>query len=103
MIPGAVESAFFRISALLAQVLSQAPPGSEGASGKGQMSFAPAGEHKADFQPYIFLAYGLVCVFLLLFTLWTHLETRQLGGKIEYLKDRFRRAHPETLDEPASS
>ncbi len=103
MISGVVESAFLGISVLFVQVLSQAAPGIDRVAGKEQMSFAPAGEHKADFQPYIFLAYGLVCVFLLLFTLWTHLETRHLGGKIEYLRDRFRRAHPKTLDDPASS
>jgi hypothetical protein len=52
----------------------------------------------ANFQPYIFWAYGLACLLLFLFTLFTVRETSELQRKIEYLKERLRRAHPEAMD-----
>lgn len=57
---------------------------------------APRG---ADFQPYIFWAYGLACLLIFLFTLWTLSQLKQVGEKLEYLKERVRRAHPEVLGE----
>ena len=48
-----------------------------------------------DFQPYIFWAYGLACLLLFVFTLWTLTETRRLGKHLRYLKERFEHARPE--------
>ena len=51
----------------------------------------------ATFQAYIFWSYGLVCILLLGFTLWTYSEARSLGARVDYLKERFRKAHPDAL------
>ena len=53
----------------------------------------------ASFQAYIFWSYGLVCLLLLGFTLWTYSEARSLGARVDYLKERFRKAHPDALGE----
>lgn len=98
MISELLYGAFQGAGWLLAQAGGQAPGGG-GLDAKGNMAFVEAAP-RADFQPYIFWAYSLVCVLLFLFTLWTMVETKQLGQKIEYLKDRFRHAHPGALEDP---
>ena len=60
---------------------------------------AAAAPGRADFQPYIFWAYGLACLLILLFTLWTLAETRKVGEKLEYLKERLSLARPDALGE----
>lgn len=80
-------------------VLAQAAPEPEGASAATAMTTMQAATgHEPNFQPYVFLAYGLACLLLLMFSVWTFLETKQLQRKTEYLKERFLRAHPDTLD-----
>jgi hypothetical protein len=49
----------------------------------------------ADFQPYIFWAYGLACALLFLFMLWTLAQARRTRARIDYLEDRLRRAYPD--------
>jgi hypothetical protein len=49
---------------------------------------------RPDFQAYIFLAYGLACLLLLGFTLWTTSQVKKLEERLEYLTDRFQKAHP---------
>ena len=57
---------------------------------------APApSQHEPNFQAYIFYAYGFVCALLFLFTLWTLIETWKVSKRIDYLTERFERAHPE--------
>ena len=77
--------------------MSTALAQSEEAAGMTKMQAAT--EHQANFQPYIFLAYGLACLLLLIFSIWTFLETKKLERKLEYLKERFLRAHPDALDD----
>jgi hypothetical protein len=55
----------------------------------------PAVEIEPNFQPYIFWAYGLVCALLFLFNLWTFVETKRLGERAEYLKERLASADRE--------
>jgi hypothetical protein len=102
MIPETIQFLLFQAAFALSQVNGQvgAPPAPGGGAldAKGNMSFVAAAP-RADFQPYIFWAYSLVCVLLFLFTLWTLVETKKLRGKIEYLRDRFRRAHPGALED----
>ena len=43
----------------------------------------------SNFQPYVFWAYGLVCVLLCLFSVWTVLQVRSLGERVHDLKTRF--------------
>jgi heme exporter protein D len=57
-------------------------------------ALAPAGR-QPNFQPYIFWAYGLACVTILLFTLWTLWQNRQIQGRLDALEERFRQARPE--------
>jgi hypothetical protein len=49
------------------------------------MVMAPVQDHVADFQPYIFWAYGIACLLLFLFTLWTLLQLRRVEEKVDYL------------------
>jgi hypothetical protein len=80
---------FVSIATVLAQGngTAEQPPAAqvEGAQGANPTS---------NFQPYVFWAYGVVCGLIFLFTLWTVWEARRLERKIEYLDERFRRAHP---------
>ena len=66
------------------------------------MPFVAGSSPTTNFQPYIFWAYGLACGLLFLFTLWTIVQTKQLEEKIAYLKERFRRAHPDLLEDNPS-
>ena len=69
------------------------------AGGPGATGPVAAAPIRAAFQPYIFWAYGLACALIFFFTLWTLGETKRLGARLEYLKDRFRKAHPGALDD----
>ena len=48
-----------------------------------------------DYQPYIFWAYAVVCVLLLIFTLWSVLQLSDLGRKVDDLTKRFDEANPQ--------
>ena len=64
----------------------------------GELS-APIEGVESDFQPYIFWAYGLAFVVLFAFTAWGIAQTNRAAQRIEYLRERFREAHPGVLDE----
>ncbi len=53
-----------------------------------------AEETQSNFQPFIFWAYGLVCLLLLLFSAWTVTQVRGLNQRIHHLKSRFEESHP---------
>ena len=38
-----------------------------------------------DFKPYIFWAYGLACLLIFLFILWTLSQLRRVEEKVEHL------------------
>ena len=59
---------------------------------------APIDGVQADFQPYIFWAYGLAFVVLFAFTAWGIAQTKRAAERIEYLRERFREAHPGVVD-----
>lgn len=61
---------------------------------KANMAMQGIDRPRPDFQPYIFLAYGLACLLLLGFTLWTASQVRKLEQRLEYLTERFQKAHP---------
>jgi|RhiMethySRZTD1v2_1073278.scaffolds.fasta_scaffold09772_10 hypothetical protein len=85
-----------------AQLLLQAGPGTAAESSPAPVplrELVAAPGPRADFQPYIFWAYGLACLFLLLFTLWTSAQSRGVARKLHYLRGRFRDAHPGTLED----
>lgn len=50
---------------------------------------APPTSPPPNFQPYIFWAYALVCIFLFIFTLWSVVQTRRIGNQVEWLKRRL--------------
>ena len=52
------------------------------AQGEGPIKFA-AEESQSNFQPFIFWAYGLACLLLLLFSAWTVTQVR--GDRERYL------------------
>ncbi len=52
-----------------------------------------------SFQAYIFWAYGLTCVLIALFTAWTIVQNVNIAERVQYLKDRLERAHPEAIDD----
>lgn len=85
----------------IAELLAQ-QPAAPGGGPAGDMTVTGTGAPRADFQPYIFWAYGGVCLLLFAFTLWTTLQSRQVAGRLTYLKGRFAEAHPgearESLD-----
>ena len=81
---------------LMLALLGFAWPGLPAAEGVPSAAGAPP---SAAFQPYIFWAYGLACLLIFLFTLWTLAETRKVGEKLEYLKERLSLARPEALGE----
>jgi len=73
-----------------AQEAARGPaPGAEAVAkpgaGDGQMVMAPVEGHVPDFKPYIFWAYGLACLLLFLFILWTLSQLRRVEGKVDYL------------------
>ena len=53
-----------------------------------------AEESQSDFKPFIFWAYGLACLLLLLFSVWTVTQVRGLDQRIHHLKSRFDESHP---------
>jgi hypothetical protein len=91
MIFGALSVVIWETVASLGQAGGQAAPGGGNLDAKGGMVFA-GGAPRANFQPYIFWAYSLACVLLFLFTLWTLVETKQLGKRISTRGSL--RAHP---------
>ncbi len=54
-----------------------------------------AEESQSNFQPFIFWAYGLACLLLLLFSAWTVMQVRGLDQRIQHLKSRFDEGHPD--------
>ena len=63
------------------------------AQGEGPIKFA-AEESQSNFQPFIFWAYGLACLLLLLFSAWTVTQVRGLDQRIQHLKSRFEESQP---------
>jgi len=53
--------------------------------GSGGMVMTPAEGHVPDFKPYIFWAYGLACILIFLFILWTLSQLRRVEEKVEHL------------------
>ncbi|HVR75149.1 MAG TPA: hypothetical protein VMT52_12485 [Planctomycetota bacterium] len=68
--------------------LAQAP------ADKTNMAMQGVESPRPDFQTYIFLAYGLACILLLGFTLWSASQVRKLEQRLDYLTERFQKAHP---------
>ena len=66
-----------------------AGPGAGAAAGPGdgggQMVMAPVEGHVPDFKPYIFWAYGLACLLIFLFILWTLSQLRRVEEKLDHL------------------
>lgn len=52
--------------------------------------------HEANFQPYVFWAYGLVCALIFAFTLWTAKQSRGLDERIRNLEERLHQVQPES-------
>ena len=63
------------------------------AQNEGPMKLVPE-ETQSNFQPFIFWAYGLACLLLLLFSAWTVMQVRGLDQRIHHLKSRFEEKHP---------
>lgn len=70
-----------------------------GATANGDAA-SPAGPAPANFQPYIFWAYGMVCALLGGFWMLSAWQSRGLRERLRHLEERFRRAHPETGASP---
>jgi hypothetical protein len=51
---------------------------------RGQMVMRPL-DRDPDFKPYIFWAYGLACLIIFLFILWTLSQLRRVEEKVEHL------------------
>ncbi len=83
----------------LAQSSPPPQPGAPVEGAKVVTGFTTGVARDPNFQPYIFWAYGAACLLLFLFTLWTFAESRGLGARIEYLKSRFKEAHPKEAEE----
>jgi hypothetical protein len=49
------------------------------------MVMAPVAGPTPDFKPYIFWAYGLACLLIFLFILWTLSQLRRVEEKVEHL------------------
>ncbi len=47
-------------------------------------------EHVPDYQPYIFWAYGLACLLLFLFMVFTVVQIRSLSANVQRLEERLR-------------
>jgi len=56
-----------------------------------------------DFSTYLFVAYGLTCALLCVFTLWTATQTRNLEKSARYLHERFDRGYSEDRTAPETS
>ena len=52
--------------------------------------------HEANFQPYVFWAYGLACALLFIFTVWTAQHGRRLEERIRNLEERLQEARRTT-------
>jgi hypothetical protein len=63
----------------------------EAAAGAGGAAARPP-----DFQPYIFWAYGIACSLILLFTLWTMVQTRAVEKRLLGLEGRLQAAGRDT-------
>ena len=50
-------------------------------------------DQPADYQPYIFWAYACVCLLLFIFTLWSVIQLRAVGRKVDDLTKRYDEAH----------
>ena len=48
-----------------------------------------------DFRAHVWVAYALVLVLLGLFTVWTLYKVRGLGHRVDHLRERFEKKHPE--------
>ena len=63
------------------------------ASDDSLMGMKPVASAEApDFTTELFWAYGLTCVALFAFTMWTIIQAKNLGRRAEYLRERFDRA-----------
>lgn len=67
-----------------------------GAQGAGEAKANGVVVPAANFQPYVFWAYGLACGLIFLFTLWTHQQSRQVQERVRNLEARLDDTHPET-------
>ena len=59
-----------------------------------------------DFQRYVFVAYGAVCLLLFLFSLWAINQSRRLEERVDHLEERFAASSAESQpekDQPADS
>lgn len=83
---------------LLVEILAaQEGTGADGRGGEEVLKMA-GGEItgvEADFQAYVFWAYGFVCILLFLLTLYTIRQGRAAERRLEYLRERFENAFPE--------
>lgn len=57
--------------------------------------FVQTANQEPAYQPYVFWAYACVCTFLLIFTLWSVLQLRDVGRKVDDLTKRFDEANPQ--------
>ncbi len=69
-------------------------------SDEGPMKMVAEGP-QSNFQPFIFWAYGLACLLLLLFTAWTVMQVRALDQRVEQLKSRFEDRQSRRIDAAA--
>lgn len=88
--------------ASLAQAVTPPAPGGPAEAPRVVTGFTAGLTREPNFQPYIFWAYGAACALLFLFTLWTFAQAKGLQSRIEYLKSRFREAHPKEAEEGLS-
>ena len=52
-------------------------------------------DEEPDFRAHVWVAYALVLVLLGLFTVWTLYKVRGLGRRVDHLRERFEKKHPE--------
>ncbi len=77
------------------QAANSAAEGATKTGSEGQMAFGAAKSSvRPDFGSYVFWAYGLTCVLLFGFTLYTLVQTKKMDERAAYLEERFSRAHP---------
>ncbi len=62
------------------------------ASGGGGPAAAPPPGPPADFRVYVFASYGAVLLLILLFAVWSVLQTRKAEVKLDRLKERLEHA-----------
>jgi hypothetical protein len=89
--PRALLASSLRLLSLAAGAAVLAAGGPAGAEEAPIMNFQPGVAKDPNFQPYVFWAYGAVCLFLALFTLWTLVQVKRVEAKIDYLEGRLRR------------